>query len=124
MIKSAGVEIRDVRSTLVPVRKELQQNFDLESYIFVPFVLEEVCRRLIIIFFSGKMCFKSFIIIFFTFHQAVSEPLKNIVQIVLENAYESFEVSEVVTSVQQERLVPQILSLANARSSFHVRETY
>lgn len=42
VIKSAGVEIRDVRSTLVPVRKELQQNFDLESYEFVPFVLDQV----------------------------------------------------------------------------------
>lgn len=43
VIKSAGVEIRDVRSTLVPVRKELQQGFDLESYSFVPFIVDEVC---------------------------------------------------------------------------------
>ncbi|XP_022181593.1 fatty acid synthase-like [Myzus persicae] len=92
VIKSAGVEIRDIRSTLVPVRKELQQDFDLESYTFLPFVLEE----------------------------PVSEPLKNIVQIVLENAYESFDVSEVVTSVQQELLVPQILNLVNAHTSFHI----
>lgn len=42
VIKAAGVEIRDIRSTLVPVRKELQQDFDLESYTFVPFVLNEV----------------------------------------------------------------------------------
>lgn len=42
VIQSAGVEIRDVRSTLVSVRKELQEDFDLESYVFLPFVLEEV----------------------------------------------------------------------------------
>jgi len=46
VIKSAGVEIRDIRSTLVPVRKELQQDFDLESYIFLPFVLDEVRKLL------------------------------------------------------------------------------
>nr|WJN62148.1 fatty acid synthase 1 [Rhopalosiphum padi] len=92
VIKSAGVEIRDIRSTLVPVRKELQQDFDLESYVFVPFVLDE----------------------------AIDEPLKNIVQIVLENAYEPFDVSEVVTSSQQELLVPKILSLINAKSPFHI----
>lgn len=92
VIKSAGVEIRDIRSTLVPVRKELQQDFDLESYTFLPFILDE----------------------------PVDEPLKNIVQIVLENAYESFNVSEVLTSSQQELLVPKILSLINAKSLFHI----
>ncbi|XP_025202473.1 fatty acid synthase-like [Melanaphis sacchari] len=92
VIKSAGVEIRDIRSTLVPIRKELQQDFDLESYVFLPFVSDEV----------------------------VDEPLKNIVQIVLENAYEPFEVSEVLTSSQQEHLVPKILSLINAKSSFYI----
>lgn len=48
VIKSAGVEIRDVRSTLVSVRKELQQDFDLESYIFVPFISDEVCKNILL----------------------------------------------------------------------------
>lgn len=42
VIKTEGVEIRDVRSTLVPIRKELQETIDLESYVFVPFQLDEV----------------------------------------------------------------------------------
>lgn len=46
VIKSGGVEIRDVRSVLVSVRKELEQNFDLESYVFVPFMPEEVSSNL------------------------------------------------------------------------------
>ncbi|VVC46315.1 Hypothetical protein CINCED_3A018656 [Cinara cedri] len=91
VIKSAGVEIRDVRSTSVPVRKELQQNFDLESYIFVPFVSD----------------------------QAVSEPLNYIVQVVLENACGPFDVTEVVTA-QRELLVSQILTLASAKYPFPI----
>jgi hypothetical protein len=66
VIKSAGVEIRDIRSTLVPIRKELQQDFDLESYVFVPFVLDEVRRQLITIVLSVTMCIKSFF--FYTFY--------------------------------------------------------
>lgn len=53
------------------------------------------------------------------FTQAISQPLNNIVQIVLENASEPFDVSEVVT-VQNELLAPQILSLAKTKSSFQV----
>lgn len=41
-------------------------------------------------------------------------------QIVLENAIESFDVTEVVT-VQQELLVLQILNLASSKSLFPVR---
>lgn len=60
------------------------------------------------------------LIVSILFYQAVSEPLNNIVQIVLENASEPFDVTEVVT-VQQELLVLQILSLASSKSVFPVR---
>jgi len=53
----------------------------------------------------------------------VSKPLNYIVQIVLENASEPFNVTEVVT-VQQELLVLQILNLAIAKSPFPVRVNY
>ncbi|XP_050421854.1 fatty acid synthase-like [Adelges cooleyi] len=88
IIKTAGIEIRDIRSTLVPVRKELQQDFDLESYAFVPFVSEE----------------------------AISEPLNLIVQIVLDNANGPLAVAEAVT-VQHELLILQVLNLIGSRSS-------
>jgi len=53
----------------------------------------------------------------------VSQPLNNIVQIVLENASEPFNVTEVVT-VQRELLVLQILNLAISKSPFPVRVNY
>ncbi|XP_050542991.1 fatty acid synthase-like [Daktulosphaira vitifoliae] len=87
VVKTAGVEFTDIRSQLVPVRKEIQKSFDLDTYSFIPYESNEV-----------------------------DEPLNLIAQIVLDNVIGHIEVCEIVT-IQQELLILQVLNLISSKTS-------